>query len=121
MCSLLGWFRSARAALAAVVLAALCSGPLVLPHADPAGDTACEPALAAHDASAHRFTPGSPPGDSHAQHCFTCHWARSFPVLLRASTHVEAPASSGEGLHAPAVQPRHHIAWALVPGRAPPA
>lgn len=110
-----------RSALTALVLAGLLTGPLVLPHADPFGDAACAPAPSSHDAAAHRFAPDAPADDSHPQHCFTCHWARSFPVLLRAAMPVASPLGSSDGLHAPAVQPRHQIAWALVPGRAPPA
>jgi len=105
---------------ALLLLVGLCAGPLVLPHADPLGDAACAPVLTSHDEHAHRFTSAGSPQDTHPQHCYTCHWARSFPVLVRMEGHVESPSVSAERLHAPAVQPRHQIAWALSPGRAPP-
>jgi len=117
----LRWVRLRRAALAALVLAGISTGPLVLPHADPLGDPACAPVLTSHDEHAHRFTRAASPDDTHPQHCYACHWARSFPVLLRTGGHVASPAAAAERLHAPAVQPRHQIAWALSPGRAPPA
>jgi len=110
-----------RNAAALILLVGVSTGPLVLPHLDPLGDAACAPGLVSHDAAAHRFTAAGAAHDSHAQHCFTCHWARSFQALVRTAGHVESPAAAPGSLRRCAVQPRHQIAWALVPGRAPPA
>ncbi|HXE80145.1 MAG TPA: hypothetical protein VNK41_05305 [Vicinamibacterales bacterium] len=106
---------------AVLVLAAMCAGPLGVPHLDALGDAACAPPATAHDAAAHRFTASASADDGHHQHCFVCHWARSFSVLLRGTGHADTPAPAAERLHTAALEPHHQIAWALVPGRAPPS
>jgi hypothetical protein len=92
---MLGWFRTRRASLGAMLLASLATfgGSLIIPHGDDCHDH-CVQALVAHDASAHRFQADTSADHSHPLHCLVCHSARSFRP--RQATAFLSGAPSGE-------------------------
>jgi len=111
------WARRAGAAL--MLVATLSAGSLALPHADER-DADCNPILVEHDASAHEIGPGAKPAAAHTEHCFLCHSLRSlYPAFETFEQPHDAP--SAEPLHIARIDRARLLAWALVPGRAPPA
>lgn len=119
-------FRGRRArprltAVAAVLLASLGAGPLVLPHTDSLGDAACYRPAVSHDESAHRFGGAASPDATHQQHCALCHWVRTFCSLLPTGEHVQDDPARHVRLNATSILAHHHAGWSLTPGRAPPA
>jgi hypothetical protein len=117
-------FRNAQLRLqaaAVLLLVSFCTGPLVLPHADPFGDPTCSPAHVEHDESAHRIGSAGTSSDDHSPHCLLCHWARAFCSLLPTGDHVAAHLTNAERLHATSIRPSDFGRWSIHHGRAPPA
>jgi hypothetical protein len=72
------WRALACKALALVLCAGIFGASLDLHHHAIDHDAACQIAVAAHDASAHRIGAQQSSSSPASDHCFFCHWARSF-------------------------------------------
>lgn len=108
-----------RAGIVFLLLASLSAGTIALPHAGDR-DAACAPVAVAHDESAHHIGANQTQSPRDAEHCFLCHSLRSFyPAFDRFEQHHYGPRA--ERLHIVPIDRALHVAWSLVPGRAPPA
>jgi hypothetical protein len=112
--------RHRSLATALLLLASFCTGPLVLPHADPLGDPDCGLTVV-HDESSHRIGGASSPDGDHPPHCLLCHWARAFCSLLPTGDLVSTDPTDLERLHPTSFLPYDCGTWSLHLGRAPPA
>jgi hypothetical protein len=113
--------RPYRLAVANLLLAAFCSGPLVFPHIDPLADALCNAPLAVeHDHAAHRFESGEA-GETHAPHCLLCHLVRASGAPAASIEHVQNHAVRTARPWDRSGQPTSTERWSVRPVRAPPA
>jgi hypothetical protein len=111
------WMR--RSGVALLLLASLATGAIALPHEGAIDDAACSPIIVAHDARAHYIGADSTPAPADRDHCFLCHTLRSiYPAFDRFEYRHSTPRT--ERLHVALIDRAGRVAWALVPGRAPP-
>jgi hypothetical protein len=109
------------AAVAAVLLASFCAGPLVLPHVDAISDPDWLPQVIVHDESAHRVGSEPPRDIAHEQHCLLCHWIRAFSSLSPTGEQTADRPTRAERLADTSALVARGAADSLALGRAPPA
>lgn len=108
-----------RASVALLLLVSLAAGTIALPHSDGADDAACSPVAVAHDQSAHHIGAAENAAPTEPAHCLLCHCLRTYHHAFD-RFHQPRHTVRTERLHFAAIDRPSVVAWALVPGRAPP-
>ncbi len=102
------------------LLPGLLAGPLATVHAELEGDPDCDVTVVSHDPDAHVIGSRAASPTDDREHCYTCHWSRSFGSPLAPEAHPGLAAPRGTRVHVSLWLPDGFQAVSGIPARSPP-